>query len=392
MDGIKNKLKQILAASEWSTEDQLWLLNYLENNDTTELQQIMQQEFNLSIQSTDNQEDEKAIALLKRLHEKISLEQKPAKFFQFITWRWAAVAAVLLVLVGIGYLLLGYKNENRETVKIQPVEGIENNDITPGGDKAILTLADGSKIMLDSAHNGDLANQGNVKVIKINGQLAYKGTGTSAEVLYNTISTPRGGQYQLLLADGSKVWLNAASSLRFPASFTGKERLVELTGEGYFEIAKNENQPFKVDIAGKGVVEVLGTHFNINAYSDEASIKTTLLEGRVKVAASGGATVLLKPGEQAQINGGIKLVNDVDTDEIIAWKAGLFQFNRADVVSIMRQVSRWYNVDVVFEGPVSMKSFSGIVSRSNNISEVLKIMEKAGVKFKINGNRITVMQ
>lgn len=391
MDGHKHKLIRILAASEWSTEDQLWLLKYLENNDTTELQQIMQQEFNLSIQSTDTQEGEKAIALLKRLHEKISLEQKPAKFFQFITWRWAAAAAVFLVLVGIGYLLLGDKNENRETVKTQPVEGIKN-DITPGGDKAILTLADGSQIILDSAHNGDLANQGNVKVIKLNGQLAYKGTGGSAEVLYNTISTPRGGQYQLLLADGSKVWLNAASSLRFPASFIGKERLVELTGEGYFEIAKNENQPFKVDIAGKGVVEVLGTHFNINAYSDAASIKTTLLEGRVKVAASGGATALLKPGEQAQINGGIKLVNDVDTDEIIAWKAGLFQFNRADVVFIMRQVSRWYNVDVVFEGPVSMKSFSGIVSRSNNVSEVLKIMEKAGVKFKINGNRITVMQ
>jgi ferric-dicitrate binding protein FerR (iron transport regulator) len=213
------------------------------------------------------------------------------------------------------------------------------------------------------------------------------------EVLYNTVSTPRGGQYQLTLSDGSKVWLNASSSLRFPTAFPGTERRVEITGEAYFEVAGNESKPFVVDIAGKGEVEVLGTQFNINAYEDEPAIKTTLLEGKVKVSESNGSqSSVLKPGQQAQLANGIRVMDNVDMEEIMAWKTGWFYFDRQELPAIMRQVSRWYDVDVRYEGRISKKSFSGIVGRDNDIKDVLKIMENAGIRFRIEGSSITVLQ
>ena len=226
------------------------------------------------------------------------------------------------------------------------------------------------------------------------GQLAYNNAGIGSEVVYNTVSTPRGGQYQLVLADGSKVWLNAASTLRFPTSFVGKERKVELEGEGYFEVAKNAAMPFKVDVDGKGEVEVLGTHFNINSYSNEPAINTTLIEGSVKVTGNlSGKTQNLNPGEQARINaaGQVTLNRNINVDEIIAWKEGNFNFNSAGIEYIMRNVSRWYDLDVVYQGVPSKETFSGIVSRNSNLSEVLMIIKQAGIKFKIEGKKITVM-
>ena len=315
------------------------------------------------------------------------------------TWFRVAAAAVLLVGAFALYNIAGKNNSPKEEIV---KTNIEKQDIAPGGNKAVLTLADGSQIILDSAANGNLASQGNVKVIKLdNGQLAYTTSGTTTEVLYNTVSTPRGGQYNLTLADGSRVWLNAASSLRYPASFSGNERKVELTGEGYFEVAPltpkgGQKMPFIVNVAGKGEVEVLGTRFNINAYADESSINTTLLEGKVKVTPVTNSQLvtqnsqLLSPGQQAQISNGIKVINNVDTDPIVAWKTGLFYFVRADVKTIMRQIGRWYDVDVQFEGDISKKTFSAIVNRSNNISEVLKIMKEAGIQFRIVDKKIIV--
>ncbi len=321
------------------------------------------------------------------------------------TWFRVAAAAVLFVGAFALYKTAGKNNSpQQEIVKTTT----EKQDIAPGGNKAVLTLADGSQIILDSAANGNLASQGNVKLIKLDGQLAYNGSkspsGDEGEIIYNTITTPRGGQYQLILSDGSKVWLNAASSLRYPATFAGKERKVELTGEGYFEVAHNAAMPFKVKIntplGDGGEVEVLGTHFNINSYADEATINTTLLEGKVKVTPLANSQLntqnsqLLSTGQQAKLNstGQITVNKNVELDEVMAWKNGVFNFSGLTIEDIMRQISRWYNLDVSYQGQTSKETFTGIVSRNNNISQVLKIMEEAGIKFSIKNKNITVMQ
>ena len=316
-------------------------------------------------------------------------------------WRqhWLKFAAAALLLVGLLSVLKMVNNTDDPAgiVKTKTAEP----EIVPGGDKAILTLADGSTIILDNAGNGDLTSQGNTKLIKLDGQLLYNSdaSATGGEILYNSISTPRGGQYQVILADGTKVWLNAASALKFPTLFTGKERKVELTGEAYFEVSKMTAMPFVVTIAGKEMVEVLGTHFNINSYVDEATVKTTLLEGSVKVTtltnllSNTFETQILKSGQQANVNtkGNIEVQNNIDADDILAWKNGSFNFNSQDIKSIMRQVSRWYDVDISYSGVTSKETFSGIVSRKSNLSTVLKIMEQAGVHFKIEGKTIVVM-
>lgn len=321
---------------------------------------------------------------------------------RFIWWR--AAAAVLFILVSGGLAYLYFTTHSLQKIAGTPRNNIKN-DRAPGGNKAILTLADGSSIVLDSAHNGDLSQQGNAKVIKLNsGQLAYNTVvsgkpQTASPVTYNTIATPRGGQYRVLLPDGTEVWLNAASSLKFPTTFTGKQRDVELTGEAYFEVAKNMNAPFKVHIithqtAGPGDggdVEVLGTHFNVNAYDDEATIKTTLLEGSVKVSKGNGHS-LLKPGQQAQLDrkDGLHLTPDVNTEEVIAWKNGYFQFEEADVQTVMRQLARWYDVEISYEGPVTERQFGGQMPRGANLSEVLRILEESNVHFRIEGRKLVV--
>jgi ferric-dicitrate binding protein FerR (iron transport regulator) len=254
-------------------------------------------------------------------------------------------------------------------------------------------------VVLDSTNNGAITKQGNVTVIKLDdGQLSYKRSAstTSSTISYNTVSTPRGGQYQLVLTDGTKVWLNAASSLRFPTSFIGNDRRVEITGEAYFEVAHDNKKPFFVAVADMNV-EVLGTHFNINAYPDERTIKTTLLEGAVKVE-SQNQSALLVPGEQARLlnapledgNRRLQTINHVDLEQVVAWKNGKFQFNQASVETIMRQVSRWYDVEVVFEGPIPDKRFNGKMYRNVNASQVLSILEEGGIHFRIEGNKVTV--
>jgi ferric-dicitrate binding protein FerR (iron transport regulator) len=253
-------------------------------------------------------------------------------------------------------------------------------------------LADGSTIILDNVQNGTLAQQGNTKVIKEDGKLAYNLTSTGInEVLYNTISTPRGGQYQVDLPDGSRVWLNAASSLHFPTAFVGKERRVEITGEAYFEVAKNKAQPFIVSVNG-AEVQVLGTHFNVMAYNDENAIKTTLLEGSVKFV-NGSTSSLLKPGQQSQLseNGQVKVVSNVDVDAVTAWKNGNFDFQGEDIETVMRQLSRWYNVDVVYRNKPD-ELFYAEIPRNTKLSDVLKALELTGkLRFGIEGKKIIVM-
>lgn len=310
---------------------------------------------------------------------------------KIIMWRRImAAAAIVTIVAATSYIFLNKGSDNNIAKKEPATPSV--NDLPPGGNKAVLTLADNSTIILDNAANGELTQQGNTKVLKLDdGQLSYNTNGQSGEILYNTISTPRGGQYHVVLPDGSRVWLNAASSLRFPTAFTGNDRKIEITGEAYFEIAKNKNKPFKVSVNDMNI-EVLGTHFNVMAYADEAATQTTLLEGAVKVYRD-NAIAMLAPGTQAQMNkeGKIKVNKNIDIQEVVAWKNGMFHFTSLSLDNIMRQISRWYDVDVSYKGEISKETFSGIVSRNSNVSQVLKIMEQAGVRFKIEGKKITIL-
>jgi len=302
---------------------------------------------------------------------------------------WVKYAAAIILICGVGaYWWMANRNTKNN------ISGNNNQSIAqikPGGDKAILTLADGRTINLDSAANGNLANQAGVQIRKLaSGQIAYEISSTQNEkVVWNTITTPKGGQYQLTLPDGTKVWLNAASSLRFPTAFTGKERRVEITGEGYFEVEHNAEKPFYVSV-GKTEVKVLGTHFNVMAYDDEEAKQITLLEGSVLVSQASNNAKLI-PGQQAKVAADINVTNDVDLEQVVAWKNGAFVFGESmSMEEVMRQIARWYDVDVVFRHKIS-GHIGGSVSRNANISEVLKILELTGaVKFEIDGRKVIV--
>ena len=310
-----------------------------------------------------------------------------------------SVAAILLfcLCTGVVYWVL----KARVPVTGKQVVSRRQEVIVPGGNKAVLTLGDGSTISLDSARDGVLTQQGNAKVVKVDaGVLAYDSRNKKApEVMYNTIATPYGGQYQVVLPDGSKVWLNAASSLRFPTAFAENERAVELTGEGYFEIAKNSSKPFIVHIAsssGATDVQVLGTSFNIMAYANEEHSNTTLVSGKVRVVLPGSgadAAVEVEPGRQAIVDHRTHALSvaDANVDQAIAWKNGLFRFRETGIRELMRQVERWYNVQVVYETDGNDQDFTGIVSRSTNIEEFLHKLELTNtVHFRIEGRKIIV--
>jgi transmembrane sensor len=302
-------------------------------------------------------------------------------------FRIAAAASVLLCLSIGGYY---YITEQRQ----QQIARLQINDVAPGGNKAILTLANGQQIVLTSAKNGQLALQGNTEITKTaDGDIAYHQAKDQSAALsassYNTVSTPVGGQYHLTLADGTSVWLNAASSIRYPTAFTGAERKVEITGEAYFEVTHNAAKPFRVQSAQQ-VVEVLGTHFNVNTYADENKTKTTLLEGSVKVTGS-NSSKLIKPGQQAVLSGSNLTVAEADVEEAVAWKNGYFKFNE-NLETIMGKIARWYDVRIVYQSrPDPGYLFEGEISRARHLSEILKIMEYTGkVHFTVEGRRIIV--
>ena len=297
-----------------------------------------------------------------------SSQKRPVRFLQF------AVAAMLLGIIATGLYFWNTAGNKTATTYVK-------NDVAPGSNKAVLILGDGSRVALDSAGNQTL-RQGTIAIHQQGGQLQYDQQGTETSVSYNTLSTPRGGQFQIILPDGTKVWLNAASSLRYPTAFTGGERRVEITGEAYFEVAKNAAMPFRVKISREATVEVLGTHFNINAYTDEAAIRATLLEGKIKVM-----DVVLNPGEQAQITTGINIQRHVDTSAVMAWRYGLFNFEGQNLKEVMRQLSRWYDIEVIYEGTVPDIVFGGKMLRNINLSQLLKVLEDAEVHFTLEEGR-----
>jgi len=329
--------------------------------------------------------------------------QRPPSRIAPMRWTRVAAAAIILVLLGGGaYYWLG------KPIKPGPLAGAQpsQNDIAPGSDKATLTLADGRTIALDSAASGALASQGGATIRKQGARLIYnsrRSAPATARTLYNILSTPRGGRYQLTLPDGTQVWLNAASSIRYPTAFTGAQRKVFVTGEAYFDVHTNAAMPFIVQVNDRAEVEVLGTRFNINAYTDEPVINTTLLEGKIalrhfaasRTTANRQLTTILSPGQQAQLapqNEPVRIVAHADIEQVMAWKNGLFKFDNVDLKKLMRQLARWYDVEVSYEpgAPVS-EQFVGEMQQSLSLAQVLKGLSGMGVHFRIEGRKLIVM-
>lgn len=320
--------------------------------------------------------------------EILGVEPAAAPVHRIGTNRWRyAVAAAILFATGVAIYKFATNPSITPTIAVTPIK----NDALPGGNKAILKLANGQNIILDSAANGSLAIQGNAKVVKLsNGKIAYQNENKSkGELVFNTISTPRGGRYNLTLSDGTQVWLNAASSITFPTDFTGTDREVKITGEAYFEVASNP-KPFHVRF-GNTDVEVLGTHFNVSSYEDEAYARTTLLEGSVRVV-DGTQHIQIKPGEQVAeaANGELSKLTHVDLEQVMAWKNGLFNFDGADLQQVLRQLGRWYDVEIVYEGSVPQRRFGGEIPMDLNLSQVLKVLQKVEVNFRIEGKKLIV--
>lgn len=312
----------------------------------------------------------------------------------FYRYRWAAAACIAFLSAGAYFLFL-QQQPHQQSIASQP-----QTTILPGTSKATLTLSDGSTITLDSNTGNTITDPNGIKIINLTkGQLAYNRSNIlhhTSEISYNLLSTPRGGQYEVVLSDGSHIWLNAASALRYPNAFTGKERSVEISGEAYFEIAPNPHMPFKIKVNGGSEVEVLGTHININAYSDEATVKTTLLQGSIRVT-NAVQSAILQPGEQCTLaanvanNQGLQIAR-VNTDEVIAWKNGVFNLHNIGVAEMMRQLSRWYDIEVTYEGRTPAITFWGEMSRSENLAAILDFMKESGIHFRIDngGKKIIV--
>lgn len=312
----------------------------------------------------------------------------------------AAVAAIFLLLSGATIYLYKYKENGRAHKIAQVPIKQSKNDVPPGGNKALLTLADGRTIVLDSAANGFLAQQGNTHIIKLNdGRIIYNSaTAHKGSTLYNTISTPKGGQYEVVLPDNTRVWLNSVSSLKFPTVFTGINRRVELTGEGYFEVYHDVSHPFTV-MVNKMEVNVLGTKFNVMGYADEEYVKTTLVQGRVRVNSGPGNGMIIWPGQQARFNlnkddvARFEIIRNPDLEEVLSWKNGEFRFNEMGIKTIMRQIERWYNVEVEYKGELPDVHLSGVIPKKEYVSQLLGSLETAGkVHFVIEGRKIIVTQ
>ncbi|MEJ7694605.1 FecR domain-containing protein [Daejeonella sp.] len=378
------KLLDKYIAGEASLEEEQQLLNFYGS-----FSKSRENQSDVDISSLDEK-------MYNRVMEDLDLEV-PAQRSRRSLFGKLLIAATVIITAAIS--LYFYKGAG----KIEPEYFSEidvKNDIAPGDNKAILTLADGSRISLDDAAEGFVASQGNTSITKTeDGQIVYKKneegmksmSGSSAA---NTIQTPKGGRYQISLPDGSKVWLNSASTLTYPTTFAASERKVKLIGEAYFEIAKNKKVPFRVE-SNNQIVEVLGTHFNINSYEDEAFIKTTLLEGSVRVIlnSSNPSGKLLKPGEQSLTSASQSdiRVQHTDTEKAIAWKNGYFKFKNTPIKDIMREIERWYDVELVYDGKLAPDEFTGYISNDVKISSVLKMLEESGgIKFTVKGRRLKI--
>ncbi|WP_341834595.1 FecR domain-containing protein [Chitinophaga pollutisoli] len=327
-------------------------------------------------------------AAMDRVYARLSKETDRSR--HHIAWWKPAAAAAVLLLAGLGI----WQGTKSPPLPIAQAQQDHTDDAMPGGEKAVLTLSNGRQIVLDSAADGLLAQQGGATINKLsNGQLVYDdGEAPGAgEVMYNTMTTPRGGQYRLTLPDGTKAWLNSASSVTFPTAFVENTRSINITGEVFLEVARDEKKPFTVKANGVEIA-VLGTHFNVNAYPEEGAVRTTLIEGKVKVSSAAGARTIA-PGEQVQAGAGkLEVRRNVNLDEVTGWKNGRFVFEGASITQVMHQLSRWYDMETDGANPVDDRFYLD-VPRSKKLSDVLKALELTGkVKFKIEGKKIIVMK
>ena len=383
----KKELESILEkylAGKATQEETAFLeqyYNYLED----------QQGLSASLSETENQkiEHQNWESLKAQIDQPLSIIS-PHHVPVLRKWRWV-IAASIIIVVGLGgWAFLFNKNDRQQQIARATV----TNDVKPPeANRATVSLTNVQVVYLDSAAPGSLAVQGTVKLVKLaNGRITYQ-TGSEEVIVkptYNTLTNPKGSQVvDMTLADGSHIWLNAGSSLTYPVAFVGNERTVSITGEAYFEVASDKTKPFRVT-KGDMQVEVLGTHFNVNAYYDEKDIKVTLLEGAVRLK-SNEQSQILKPGEQAGVSSIINVIKDVDVEEVMAWKDGRFKFNSVDIETIMRQAARWYDVDVEYRGKVE-GTLSGGIARNVNASQLFHVLELTGrVQFEITGRKVIVI-
>jgi transmembrane sensor len=389
MTDLPNSEKIHELSQKWidgtiSPEERMFLFNWYDSFDDTQLELDPEQARLFQLLQQD---------MLSNIRQRLGHHSTPVRKLRFL--RPAAAAAALLLIVAGGWYFT--RGDGRSTTIAATTPGSPSGqDVLPGSDKAILTLADGSTIQLDSAAAGRLATQGNARIIKTgDGRITYTATTPSEEKTYNILSTPKGGQYRLTLQDCTRVWLNSGSSIRYPAAFSGKERRVEVSGEAYFDVARNPEMPFRVAVKGftqsATEIEVLGTQFNVNAYSDEPTLKTTLLDGAVRLVTP-SASATLRPAQQAILAAGgeMRTFPVADPDQVTAWKDGAFEFDHADIATVMRQISRWYDVDIIYQGPVTADQFSGRFSRKTSLAGVLKIMNISGVQLLAENKKIII--
>ena len=385
---LEKYLAGTCSPSEW--EELLALVATIDENDAQTLTEPLHQ---LWLKAGRNELAAQAPPLDKeKLYRAVteSENERPAPVRRIRWWRVAAAAVFLGAVITSGLLLF---NRNSKPAQQTIANGSNIAEkVKPGTNKAVLTLRNGQQIILDSSATGTISQQGNVKVINLNGKLAYEtGTGgATSEIVYNTVTTAKANQYQLELRDGTKVWLNAASSIKFPTNFVTSTRTVEVTGEAYFEVAHNKTKPFHVKVNGADI-EVLGTHFNVNAYSDEAVIKTSLLEGVVRIT-KGGKSGKLAPGQEANITPSGELsVLSANVDMSVSWVKGYFQFDQAPLPVIMRQIGRWYDLDIKYEGAVPDRIFKGKIQRSLPLSSILNMLRKGEIQFRVEGKSLVIM-
>ncbi|SFE61754.1 FecR family protein [Chitinophaga sp. CF118] len=377
MKSDQQRLKEILSSPHRSTEDEQWLQSYLESTDAAELREQAADIFQENLQQGNRLPQDTSMRMWDKIQQRVDAIEK--RHYRKYWW----LAAAVLVLAVITYPLL-QKQQPKPLAVVTSV-------IKPGGNKAVLTLADGSKVVLTDTAN-QVIKTGNIAIRQKQGELQYESQGNEANA-FNELTTPRGGVFQVNLSDGSHVWLNAASSLKYPLKFKDN-RTVILNGQAYFEIAHNAKQPFIVK-AGEMEVQVLGTSFDIMAYKDEEVVNTTLIEGAIKVS-QGSASALLQTGQQSKLNPatGKMEVQTVNLENVLAWRNGKFELENTDLPTFLRQLARWYDIEIAIEAPareVALKKFGGQIGRDMNLQDLLTILHLYGVECKLENRKLTVL-
>lgn len=403
----KEDIRKLLKKTEWTAHEKQELYDFIANQEANELSAVLSDLYQEDIAqgaqidtATSSLIFDQMMSAIEKRKELPSAHLPAASGARIRSFGWIKMAAAACLVFLIGGLVLFTQSKQRPLAGRQKAMHTENS-IHPGENGAVLTLADGRTIMIDSNSAGVLASQMGVVVRKTtDGQIQYQSTMAlpeTGDVKWNTLATPKGHSFQVVLPDGTRVWLNAAASLRYPITFSGKERNVQLSGEGYFEVAKNPSMPFVVDIIQGGTlsgkVKVLGTHFNIKAYADEHFITTTLLEGAIEYKKENAAAQKIVPGQQViqENSTGKVYTRETGDDDAAAWVNGNFNFHNTPLWDIMKQIGRWYNVEIVYNDNVPDLTFSGSIARNSSLEKVLKILEISGAHFSVTGNKIAVL-